>query len=119
MFHLLVLQVNHLIKKAALILFLVLTVVGVAYAQQVNLYGSLYRHNPNAAFPTPAVGYAVYVYSQNTRWIGPGIVDSYGGYAFYNLPPGWYLLRIYSQGFQVWEEQVQVPGAVRTIVLPQ
>jgi hypothetical protein len=108
---------NHRFKKAVLILFLLLTVVGVAYAQQSNLYGSVYRHNPNAPSATPAAGYAVYVYSQMTGWVGPGIVDNYGRYAFYNLPPGWYLLQIYVQNLQVWQQQVQVPGAVRPIVL--
>jgi hypothetical protein len=104
---------------------------GTAIAQNLSLSGELYRLNTSAptARPLANPGYRVYLYSKSqTRWIGPSITDSYGKFAFYDMPPGLYFLRIYppQQTNQtpppalkrfVWQQEVKIPGKVPPIVL--
>ncbi len=93
-------------------------VSGLAFSQQrLCLSGSCYVVDRRIDRSVPAVGFNVYIYSKSTGWIGPSIIDSYGRYAFYNAPPGRYLMRIYQQKRHVWEQGVVVPGTVEQIVL--
>jgi hypothetical protein len=116
------------LKRPLLILSFALVVSSLVHAQTLSLSGFLYRYSPGTPSPSPVIQYEIYLFGQSGMWIGPAITDINGGYAFYNLPPGKYLMRIYrvqyqsqtqSQRVPVWEQQVQVPGVVNPIVLPQ
>ena len=95
-----------------------LVVPALARAQSPSLYGSVYRQAPRASAPTPVRGLEAYLYSQRTRWVGPAMSDGYGRFAFFNVAPGRYLLRLYSEKRVVWQGEVTVPGRVEPIVLP-
>jgi len=89
-----------------------------AASQPLSLTGNLYRVNPRSARPTPLSGYMVYAVSK--RSFGPVLTDVYGRYAFYGIPPGHYALRITNRNHAiVWQQPVNVPGAVPPIVLPR
>ena len=106
-------------RLAALLVALAFLVAPVmAKAQSPSLYGSLYRQAPGAGAPTPVRGLEVYLYSARTRWVGPAMSDGYGRFAFFNVAPGRYLLRVYSEKRVVWQGEVTVPGQVEPIVLP-
>jgi hypothetical protein len=105
----------------------------VALNQKLSLSGALYLYEPANPKAPPLPGYRAYLYSsQSKRWIGPSITDNYGRYAFYDVTPGTYLLRIYPPGYRgkpnqsqsvqsvqphVWQQEVRVPGKVKPIVL--
>lgn len=109
------------------------SLVQLPVAPQLSLSGSLYRYNPTLRKTRPPAlpGQRVYLYSNRpSRWIGPSITDSYGRFAFYDLSPGVYLLRIYPPTFRgrptdsstsgkqyLLQQEVKVPGRVQPIVL--
>jgi hypothetical protein len=106
-------------RRAAILGALAFLVVpALAQAQSPSLSGSVYRQAPSARAPSPVRGLEVYLYSQRTRWIGPAMSDGYGRFAFFNVAPGRYLLRVYSDKRVVWQGEVTVPGRVEPIVLP-
>lgn len=83
-------------------------------------YGSIFVYDPSGSHPTPALGYKVYLFNRSTNWIGPSVTDSYGRFAFYNIPYNIYLLRVYYRNPEdsPFEEQINVPGPINPIVLP-
>jgi hypothetical protein len=104
--------------KPIVVLFFLFTAVTAAQPQTGNLYGLLYRQNPSGSYPIPLSNYEIHLYARSTGWIGPSLTDRFGKYAFYNVPPGRYLMRIQFRNRQVWQQEVQVPGTVSPIVLP-
>ncbi len=104
--------------KPTFVLLVFLAASSAAQAQTGNLYGVLYRQNPSASYPIPLSNYEIHLYARSTGWIGPSLTDRLGKYAFYNVPPGRYLMRIQFRNRQVWQQEVQVPGTVSPIVLP-
>jgi hypothetical protein len=109
---------RRLIKRVSLlaycVLFLTINVLPTT-AQVVSFSGSLYR--TNGAQSMPISNAQVGLFSTGTGWIGPSITDSYGRYAFFNVPPGQYLLRVNFNGVIIWTEGVYVPGANHIIVV--
>ena len=106
-------------RRAVILVALAFLVTPVmAEAQSPSLYGSLYRQAPRGSAPMPMRGLEVYLYSARTRWVGPAMSDGYGRFAFFNVAPGRYLLRVYSEKRVVWQGEVTVPGQVEPIVLP-
>ena len=103
------------IKCAALACLILAIALGgrPAKAQVVSFVGTVYR---STGYPLP--GLQVGLFSSGTGWIGPSITDSYGRYAFYNTPPGQYLLRITYGGQILYNEAINVPGTHTPIVLP-
>jgi hypothetical protein len=68
-------------------------------AQIVALSGAFYAQAPNLTTDPgiPLRGYEAYLYGPTGEtWVGPSITDESGSFAFYDLPPGKYLLRLYS-----------------------
>jgi hypothetical protein len=104
--------------KPILVVLFLLMAAPAARAQTGNLYGVLYRQNPGGSHPVPLSNYEIHLYAKSTGWIGPSLTDGFGKYAFYNVPPGRYLMRIQFRNRQVWQQEVQVPGTVSPIVLP-
>jgi polyisoprenoid-binding protein YceI len=93
--------------------------IEVELLQRPLLAGSLYRYGPDAPAPVPASGYQVYLYSPSTGWTGPVSTHIDGRYVFASLPSGRYFMRIYNAfGFPVWQQDVQMPGVLKAIVLP-
>jgi len=109
--------------RRALGLLLLLAAFLAAYDAAAQKYpsltGSLYFYRGNTSTPLP--GYRVYLYYPATqRWTYPALTDTYGRFAFYDLAPGEYLLRVYRSGdvkSQVWQQSVRVPSQLRPIVL--
>ena len=104
-------------RASALLALLMLVLTTTALAG-LSLNGTLLRYNPNGPRPLPESGDKVYIYSSRTGWIGPSITDDYGRYAFYDLAlQGPYVMRVYADDREVWEQDVSVPGTVAPIVL--
>jgi hypothetical protein len=103
----------------ALLLILIATVP--ALAQSVSLVGSLRTSSGG-----PVVGANVYVTrtkdvngnSVSDSEVGPVASSGTGQFAFYNLPPGQYAIRIVVAGNAVWRGTAGVPGQLNPIVLP-
>jgi hypothetical protein len=83
----------------------------------VSFPGVVYRNSAGVSKPVP--GCQTFLYNPSSGWIGPSITDAYGRFAFYNVPRGEYVLRIFDgSGHQIWNEAVVVPTpAVHTVVL--
>lgn len=93
--------------------------IEVELVERPLLTGSLYRYRPDAPSPMPAPGYQVYLYSPSTGWRGPVVTNIDGRYVFASLPMGSYVMRVNNAfGFPVWQQDVQLPGVLRAIVLP-
>jgi hypothetical protein len=86
-----------------------------------TLSGAIYvARAQRATTARPVLGYRVYVSATDSGagWTGPAFTDEYGRFAFYNLRPGRYLLRIFdANGQRVWQQLVTVPGALQSIVV--
>ncbi len=105
--------------RAILFLFLLLAIVPLATAQPPSITGSVHVYNPSGQRPYPAGGYEVFLWF-GRMWSFPVVTDSYGRFAFYNVRPGSYLLRIYNRNrVQVWEQNIIVPIQLTPIVLPR
>ena len=86
----------------------------------VALAGSVYRGGAGST-STALVGALVYV--RDTRadggqWTGPVLTDAYGRFAFGDLAPGRYVLRVFVARKRVWEQVVPAPGQLSPIVVP-
>jgi len=68
----------------------------------------------------PLEGWAVYVDSPSTGWLGPAVSDAAGNFAFTNLPHGVYRLAVYRRGERavVLEDTLEVPHAPLVIAIP-
>lgn len=94
--------------------FLMTVSTGPANAQVVTFSGAVYHSGGYGSLPVPGAQVLLF---NGVAWIGPSITDSYGRYAFYNAPPGTYLLRVIVNNVIVWNEQVGVPNVNHIVVL--
>ena len=109
--------------KRILIAFIILLFSSFAQAEVISLKGSLYLYNPDGKTPLPLSGYMVSLYNiRSKKFLNQSVTDSYGRYAFYGVSEGEYLLRVYMTGShwqqQVWQQKVQAPSVIQSIVLP-
>lgn len=104
-------------RVVVFLLLLLLVFTCVVNAQAPSVTGSVHIHNPVGPFPYPAVGYEVFLWN-GQQWSYPSITDSYGRFAFYNVPPRFgYLMRIYRLRIQVWEQEISSPVTLAPIVI--
>lgn len=85
-----------------------------------SVSGSVYRFGSGTT-STSLVGALVYIRPANSAdgaWVGPAVTDSYGRFVFQGVGTGKYLLRVYVSRKRVWEQLVDAPSRVSTIVLP-
>lgn len=110
------LRANWVARFAALICLATLVLLGArpAKAEAVTFFGSVYQTNGSQS--VPITGAQVLLFN-GSSWIGPSVTDTYGRYAFYNTPPGTYLLRVIIKGKIVWNETVKAPSANHVVVL--
>jgi hypothetical protein len=84
------------------------------------LAGSVYRGSSGGT-STALVGALVYVHGgkvDDGSWTGPVVTDAYGRFAFGDLVPGRYVLRVFVARKRVWEQVVTVPNRLAPIIVP-
>jgi hypothetical protein len=92
-------------------------------AQEVKLFGGVFRVNHSGSDPLPYLGAQVFLYPKDGGdRIGPSVTDASGHFSFYDIPDGTYLLQVqievdYEERV-AWRQSVRVPSTVRPIVLP-
>jgi hypothetical protein len=84
-----------------------------ATAGTVNLFGTVYRNDHS-----PAVGYGVSIYSNQTKWVGPVVTDSSGRFAFFGIPGGQYLVSVSLYDKEVWRGGTTASGQPVEVILP-
>jgi hypothetical protein len=115
----------HLIRRgllvAAALVFSFQT--GGLEADTASITGALYKLTMGKTKSQPVAAASVYIHAAgqpSAAWIGPSLTDQFGRFTFYNVPPGQYVLRIFSSTIRLWQQTLNVNPEAKlgSIVIP-